>query len=284
MPRNTKPDPRILFDVVTTAGRHIRNNFRNPGTIIELKADGSPVTDVDMAVHNELMDYAGNFGMGYISEEGNGSIEGDYILYLDPLDGTSSFRAGIPTVTIAVSVMKRMTGLWYKPVTSLVHDPLTGWSWFCDSDQSFFTVERSLVNAQEANVTQSAQALITTIFPPGPLRELRYVRDRINSNQPYMKHQSCGSLALCGGLIASGMTHGLIFGGGSAAEVCAMIPILEGAGATVSDLAGKPLEGFELGDHKGKVDFVLPNGFIAASDSELWRTLYTLVEEERAGM
>ena len=275
------PDGSALLAAVIKAAKPIIRDFRVPQHR-RLKADGSPVTATDLAVHEALLAWSVEQGLGYIGEEGNGTTSKDYILYVDPLDGTSSFSAGIATVTVAASIMKRFNES-YRPILSVIYEPLTSYSWIGRPDGTAWLNDGP--EGVKLHVDPSpTQALITTIFPPGPLRELRRVRDRINGNQPHMKHQSCGSLALCGGLIASGMTHGLIFGGGSAAEVCAMIPILEGAGATVSDLEGEPLEGFELGDHKGKVDFVLPNGFIAASDSELWRTLYTLVEEERAGV
>ena len=270
-----------LFNQVIHAGRHIKNDFRQP-SVVKIKEDGSPVTDTDMAIHNELLTWANHHNIGYIGEEGNGDVDNDVILYVDPLDGTSSFAAGIPTVTIAASIMIRTESGRYKPIRSIIYEPITGWGWCGFGTHAFVFTENNLYNSTTIKVGSTPEpACVTTIFPPGPFRSFSNIRKNITAVE-HITEKTCRSTALCGGLIASGAQHALAFGGGSAAEVCAILPILNGAGAVMSDLSGNPISTFELGEHKGKPDFLLPNGFLAACDSELWRDMLTLVEETRA--
>lgn len=268
---------QALFRIVQRAAVPIELNFRGAMTRT-LKADGSPVTEVDMEVHETLLQWSREQGLGYVGEEGNGDTNKDEILYVDPLDGTSSYSAGIPTVTVAASIMKRVEGQHYRPTISVIYEPLTGWAWIATNDDGV-KVQNSIGSMSRAHVDTTAdQWLVTCIFPPGPHRDLRQMRDLINGEQPHLKHQASGSLALCGGLIASGMTHGLAFGGTSAAEVCAMLPIIRGAGGMATDLSGKLFDTFELGENKGKVDFVLPNGAIMANSATLSALLSGMVE------
>lgn len=276
------PNVSSLCQQTIKAALPITAGFRRP-TKLEYKPDGSPVTSVDMQVHEQLLQWAEDLGLGYVGEEGNGRLDRDHILYVDPLDGTSSFYAGISTVAVAASIMKRVEGTRYTPSCSVIYEPLTGW-WWRATKNGFTKCGKTGMRTTAATVKMAVQRqLVTSIFPPGPFRELHCIRDRIDGDyRSEMKHQSCGSLALTGGLIASGMTQGLLFGGGSAAEICAMLPIITHAGGVVSDLFGNSLDTFELAEYKGKPDFVLPNGAIAAASAELWRTLRTMVEEERA--
>ena len=274
-----RPRATDLLAAIMKAAVPIRTQFRKPQSRI-LKEDGSPVTDVDMAVHESLLAWSKEQGLGYVGEEGNGDTDKEYILYVDPLDGTSSFSAGIPTVTVAASIMKRYEFDYYSPLLSAIYEPLTEWFWTTHRYGAPWVVNNHERVLQFVD-TKAEQQLITSICPPGPLRHLRSVRDAINAKQPTLKHQACGSLALCGGLIASGMTHGLIFAGGSAAETAAMIPIVRGAGGMATDLDGEHLYRFALGHHKGKVDFILPNGAIFSNGPALHRTLVELVAAQQ---
>jgi len=281
MTRTTLQD---LAKAVRMAGRHITLGFRQVGNHVTIKPDGSPVTSVDMSVHQELLEWSQRMNLGFVGEEGNGDTDKEFILYVDPLDGTSSFTAGIPTVAIAGSIMQRCADGRYSPIMSVIHEPLTGYSWVAEAGKQTLIVRGPGQDADSCKVESNPkQSLVTTIFPPGPLRTMRMLREMIHTDMgPEMKHQSCGSLALCGGLVASGMSHGLMFGGGSAAETCAMLSIVHGAGAVTSDLSGTEIESFELGVHKDKVDFLLPDGLIIASSEALWRDLRTLAEQARA--
>ena len=68
---------------VMKAADAIRQNFRDPTNAMQIKADGSPVTSVDMQIHQELLAWSIAQNIGYIGEEGNGDTHNDVILYVE---------------------------------------------------------------------------------------------------------------------------------------------------------------------------------------------------------
>ncbi|HEX9951615.1 MAG TPA: inositol monophosphatase family protein [Rubricoccaceae bacterium] len=92
----------------------------------EAKADGSPLTEADMAAHHAILGVLGTSGLPVLSEE---SAEGDLagaeewtrFWCVDPLDGTKEFVAGRPEFTVNVALIEG--GF---PVLGVVHVPVSG--------------------------------------------------------------------------------------------------------------------------------------------------------------
>jgi myo-inositol-1(or 4)-monophosphatase len=91
------------------------------------KADGSMVTEVDLAIQSLLTgEILRTFPEdGFLAEEeGNGPSPSGarYWWVLDPLDGTNNFGRGLPGFSISVGLLR--DGV---PFAGAVYDPVSGW-------------------------------------------------------------------------------------------------------------------------------------------------------------
>lgn len=110
----------FLRQVVTEAGEIVMRHFRKPhdtqrkiGTDIVTEADFESEAFVASAIREKFPDHA------LIAEEGSrGAPKSDFCWYIDPLDGTVTYAAGIPVFGVAVS----LTHLG-EPVLGAILDP-----------------------------------------------------------------------------------------------------------------------------------------------------------------
>jgi myo-inositol-1(or 4)-monophosphatase len=143
-----------LVEVTRGAGEIARGYFR-PGekTVagIRKKADGSPVTEADLAANvfleerlHQLMPEA-----GWLSEESAdppGRMEHDFVLVVDPIDGTRSFAAGDSVWAVSVALVHRQ-----RPIIGVVHAPAL--------DETYVAVKDSgaRLNGQAISVSGHSQ-------------------------------------------------------------------------------------------------------------------------------
>jgi len=105
------------------AGDLLMKGFRSQSLNIAYKSRTDLVTSMDnaseelivSAIHGLYPDHS------IIAEEGRGFTgSGDYIWYVDPLDGTNNYAHGIPIFCVSLGVYSRSTG---KVLCGVVHDP-----------------------------------------------------------------------------------------------------------------------------------------------------------------
>lgn len=271
-----------LCVAVRDAAKPIRSHFR--GVIgIQTKSDGTPVTDVDMAVHGSLLRWAHKHSLGYIGEEGSAWNGTDrYILYVDPLDGTGAYLRGLSTVTTIATIMERYRSAW-RPLLAVIYDPLNNHLWSAAEGKR--TRQRF---TQPGYPTYIGRCQVRSPSPPFRVtavawqqapHHLEQIRNRLEA-EPEMGHQTYGSTGLGAGLIASGLMDAILTGSGSAVEVAAMLLIVRGAGGVATDLDGSPFGGFALTKSDLGHDFVLPRGAILSADQALTERLVAIVKEE----
>src|ERR1700722_2177012 len=111
---------QIALSLAKQAGSIIRENF-GKNHVIELKADQSPVTEVDKQINtlvaNTLRDAFPADGL--LGEEGNtGSGAEQYQWICDPLDGTKPFILGLPNSVFMLGLSEGGNIL-----LSVVYDP-----------------------------------------------------------------------------------------------------------------------------------------------------------------
>src|SRR5262245_17821999 len=107
-------------------GELARERFE--GACVSWKADGSMLTDVDLAVQHLMeKEILARFPRdGIVSEEGlvrvaEGGREACWWI-LDPIDGTNNFGRGLPGFAVSVGVVSAG-----YPVAGAVYDPLSRW-------------------------------------------------------------------------------------------------------------------------------------------------------------
>jgi myo-inositol-1(or 4)-monophosphatase len=118
----TLPRPEALAAVAAEAGRIALGHFRR--ATAERKADRSLVTAADREVEAYLADAIRRLvpGAGILGEEGTAEpAQGPYQVFLDPIDGTAGFVAGLPIWCICIGILRGA-----EPVAGVVHLPCTG--------------------------------------------------------------------------------------------------------------------------------------------------------------
>ncbi len=250
-------------------------------SVVNRKADESLVTEIDTMANDQLKRWSKRFAVGFIGEEGNGDdvATHDYIVYVDPLDGTSSYVAGKAEVAVVMTLMRRTDNRWF-PTKAIIHEPLTGRTWTAETGKGVrHTPKINGRGLQLRAITPSPEpAFVSVITWRGVPFNLDLVRNFLET-ETGMHHHGSGNTSINGGLIASGRMHACVFGGSSAVETAAMSLIVKEAGGVATDFLDEPLSGFELQpDSTGKLDFTLNHGAIIASDTALANTLAKIVQ------
>lgn len=257
-----------LVAAVGLVGHTIAENFAKPHDVTH-KDDGTPVTPVDIEVNRQLANYARLWNYAFIGEEGNGDLTGDYCLYVDPLDGTGAFMRGIATTTVVASIMHEGS-----PLHAVIHNPVTKQTWAASKGGGAWyaightTLTRTFVASQ----TPKSRVRTAICSWPGVDTSFADFQKRILES-PLFSDQQMGAFAIGGGLIASGLIHATAISATSAVETAAMSLIVKEAGGVARDLHGNQLDSFELGEHKGKMDYLLPNGALMACDESVALTM-----------
>ncbi|MBI2238112.1 MAG: histidinol-phosphatase [Actinobacteria bacterium] len=89
----------LAAEIALSSSRH--------GLRVTHKHDGTPVTQVDVAIERALRDAVGErfVGDGFLGEEGGGSIAGGRVWVVDPIDGTKNFVDGIQIWSVLVALL-----------------------------------------------------------------------------------------------------------------------------------------------------------------------------------
>ena len=275
------PSPNQMVEIVDEVSRHIRLVFRG-GIDVEHKHDNSLVTELDKLANRLFHEWAAGYAdVDFIGEEGTDpEITKNYVVYVDPLDGTSTFVAGKPEISVVMTLMRRMGDVWI-PDVAIIAEPLTGWLW---AAQGHGMVQRrgfDMTMPKPINHTLKTEppfhvSVITWRNVP---HNLGAVRNAVEVH-PDLHHHASGNHGINGALIAQGTMHGSVFAGPSAVEATAITLMTLAAGGRVTDLYGRPFQVFKLGkDSAGKPDFLLPCGIIAASCLGLSNLLSDIVKE-----
>lgn len=132
------PDRAQIEDIARRAGDIALRHFRR--VAVERKADHTVVTLADREVETFLTaELAAAFPeAGMLGEEGAVRVAtGPYRFVVDPIDGTSSFVAGLPTWCVCVGLVRDDV-----PVAGVVHVPCSGELYSADEDGAWWNGER----------------------------------------------------------------------------------------------------------------------------------------------
>ncbi|WP_420467284.1 inositol monophosphatase family protein [Panacagrimonas sp.] len=106
---SNSPFLQAAMDAADAAGEIIRNAYRGAFNV-SIKADASPVTEVDVAAEQAIRSLlTARFpDHGFYGEEtGRAAMEADYLWLVDPIDGTKSFVRGYPMFSVQIALMHR---------------------------------------------------------------------------------------------------------------------------------------------------------------------------------
>jgi myo-inositol-1(or 4)-monophosphatase len=197
-----------------------------------------PVTEADRAAETIMRRMIeGSFAEhGIIGEEfGSKNEQAEYVWVLDPIDGTKSFISGLP-------VWGTLIGLQHggRPCYGMMHQPFTRERFFGDGrsatwrglDRNGKTTERALHTRACGDL---AQATLMTTHPSLLTPETRAPYGRVEEKVRLSRYGG-DCYAYC--MVAAGHVDLVIESGLNAYDICALVPIVEGAGGIVTDWTG----------------------------------------------
>lgn len=210
---------------------------------VDYKRPGDPVTDADRDANTLICARLEQEfpGAAIVAEESAPEHYAGYrrherVFFVDPLDGTREYVARNGQFVV-------MIGLLVEDVASLgvVYAPTTGTLWCGERGQGAFRIDAdgSEHSIRVSSVVEPAEARITVSRSrrSDPLKRVL--------QQVAARHvMPMGSAGLKGALVADASADGYLAVGvsGKHWDACALDALVCGAGGTVSDLSGQPLD------------------------------------------
>ncbi|XP_074275423.1 bifunctional phosphatase IMPL2, chloroplastic [Silene latifolia] len=224
----------VANQLADAAGVVIRKFFRNKFDIVD-KDDLSPVTIADRTAEESMVAILmEKFPSHAIFGEENGwrckEKHSDYVWVLDPIDGTKSFITGKPLFGTLIALLYKG-----QPILGIINQPILEERWIG------IVGRRTTLNGQEVSTRSCAalsQAYLYTTSPHlfAGAAEDAFIRVR---NKVKVPLYGCDCYAYA--LLASGFVDLVIESGLKPYDFLALIPVIKGAGGSISDWAGKEL-------------------------------------------
>jgi histidinol phosphatase-like enzyme (inositol monophosphatase family) len=199
---------------------------------VERKGDGSPVTEVDLAVEHALRELvaAERPHDAVHGEELGGGVQPDaWTWVFDPIDGTRAFAAGIPTFVTLIALVHAG-----RSVLGVIEQPIAQQRWSGAAGQA------TLHNGTPVRVRPCANLADAIVGTTGP----QFFGDalpRFTSFAKSVRDVQWGGDGYLYGALASGGLDLVIERGLAVHDYAAVLPVIEGAGGLVTDWSGAPL-------------------------------------------
>ncbi len=223
---------RLTHRMADASGIIIRRYFRSKITV-DSKGDASPVTIADREVEARIREMiAREFPThGIIGEEfDDHNAANEYVWVIDPIDGTRAFIAGRPSFGTLIALLHNG-----NPVLGLIDQPIVGDRWLgCDNRPTLF-------NGAACTVRPCTDLSSASLATTGP--QYFNADELVRFNELAAK---CGNVVYGGdchnyGLLASGHIDIVMEAGLKIHDWAALVPVVTGAGGTITDWSGAPL-------------------------------------------
>ncbi len=158
------------------------------------KRDGSPVTEVDLAVDALLVDaIAAEFpDHAIISEEGRTTWDGsEWTWIIDPIDGTTNYAAGLPWWCVSIALAHAGEVVW-----GMIDAPTLDRRWTATRGGGAFLAGNSIEVSPASDLTDRSTRHEPIAVTPGTIRRWR--------RGTFFKARVMGSSALELALVADG--------------------------------------------------------------------------------
>jgi inositol-phosphate phosphatase/L-galactose 1-phosphate phosphatase/histidinol-phosphatase len=231
---DTCPSEFIDFshEVADTVGRVHRRNFRKYFSI-EIKPDGSPVTQVDkeseQLVRQMIMEKFPDHGV--IGEEfAPHQADADFVWVVDPLDGTQLFIMGRPLFGLLLALAYRG-----RFILGLIDHPVLRERWL-GADGHGTRFNDAQVNTRTCSLLGHA-----SLVRPGRNASIPELDDAIDDIAELSRWVQWGVTPYDYGLLASGHIDLLLSAQPKLHDVAPLDPIVRNAGGVASDWRGNPI-------------------------------------------
>jgi histidinol phosphatase-like enzyme (inositol monophosphatase family) len=199
-----------------------------------VKADKTFVTELDLAIEVRLRAQieAAYPDHGIVGEEfGPVRADAKWVWTLDPIDGTMALVAGIPVYSTLISLSRHGV-----PVIGIMHFPAIHTRWVGASDRP------TTCNGQDCHTRLGAslQDAIQSASSPDffTAADEKRALDALTAQTAWRIY---GTAALAYGRLAMGRTDVAIDAGLKVYDYAPFVPIVTGAGGTITDWNGQPI-------------------------------------------
>ncbi len=202
----------------------------------EEKADGSLITEADLAMQQQLQQALQQHWpeISLLSEEMSAAQQqqaltgGTAVWCLDPLDGTTNFATGIPYFAVSLSLIVNA-----EVVLGLVYDPLRDECFFAENGQPATLNEQPLQTSTRIQKLKQAVAIIDF------KRLAPALASHLVQQQPFASQRNFGASALDWCWLAAGRSHLYLHGRQNIWDYSAGSLIFRQAGGKACTLEGE---------------------------------------------
>ena len=230
--------------------------FRTPVQIDD-KSDASPVTiadrEAETAMRELLTKHVPQHGV-FGEEHGAVRTDAEYVWVLDPIDGTKAFITGMPIFGTLIALLHKGA-----PVMGIIDQPIQKERWLGVAG------ERSTFNGQPIATRACAALANAYMYSTAPEMFKDTTAGRHQALARQVKLFRWGGDCYAYGLLASGHVDLVVESGLKLYDFAALVPVIQGAGGTITDWHGKAL------------DMHSPGAVLAAGDTALHRAAMGLL-------
>ena len=219
-------------ELADAAGEIVRRYFRR-GVTVDDKADLSPVTiadrEVELALRARIERRFPDHGI--LGEE-HGTVRADAkrVWVLDPIDGTKSFISGVPLFGTLIALVERGV-----PVLGVIDQPISRERWLGARGH------RSTLNGAEISTRACPALSAATLFATTPDMFRGTDAEGFQRLKSAVKLARFGGDCYAYGLLAAGFIDLVVEAGLKPYDFAALVPVIAGAGGSMTDWRGAPL-------------------------------------------
>jgi histidinol-phosphatase len=228
-------DLALALELADAADQISLPRFRALDLTIETKPDLSPVTDADISVEQAIISLLKSHRPddAIVGEEFGSSGQGLRKWIIDPIDGTANFVRGVPVwaTLIALSIDG-------KPTVSVVSAPAMGTRWWAAPGSGAFT--KSIDGrVRELSVSKVSKVEDCSVSYNNLQlwQESEYLQQLLKLSEKVWRTRAYGDfwsyMLLAEGSVDVVAEHDL-----KIYDIAALVPIVEQAGGSISDLLG----------------------------------------------
>lgn len=202
---------------------------------IESKLDESPVTIADRQTEMVMREMIQSRfpGHGILGEEfGQQDMNAEFVWVLDPIDGTKSFICGRPQFGTLIGLLQNG-----RPLLGMIDQAVLRERWVGVKNEPATFNGRTIRTRACPSLQQAVLASYSRrMFEKGP------VRDQFDTLEEQVYLSQFNTDCYGYGLLAAGFVDLVVEQHLEPYDYLPILPILEGAGAVVTDWKGRPME------------------------------------------
>ncbi|RZF23937.1 histidinol phosphate phosphatase [Paraburkholderia sp. UYCP14C] len=220
-----------FVDAIADEARSLACAYFRSGANVNIKVDGSPVTQADVEIEAALRrSIAKQYPLhSILGEESGGQIGDGWSWALDPIDGTKSFVCGVPLFGTLIALLHER-----RPLLGVIDMPILGERWLGYGDRTTWNGIR--VETSTCSTLADARMFSTApeMFDPASAAAFEQLSEVVAMRR-------FGTDCYAYGLLASGYVDLVVEAGLKLYDVLALVPVIEAAGGIITDWKGERL-------------------------------------------